>query len=130
MQISRSWYVVTLAAAVVTFLLPRTLTRPAGRQTFEERVLTCRVMEAHTDAALRMIVVVFHQRDRQDQAALGNLLRQHSGDVLEINTPTGDWKKVTIWRLRSCFGRGMFVAPSAVISLKDGEEFALRFPSR
>lgn len=87
-------------------------------------------MEVHTDAANRTTVIVFHQRDDATRAALAELLRAHSGVTAEIQV--GDahaWQRATVFRLKSCFGRGLLLVPSGGAQLNEGGEFNLRVPS-
>jgi len=51
--------------------------------------IACRALEVHASANPAAIVVVFHQRDKEDQARLASALRQHSGESVEIQTNDG-----------------------------------------
>jgi hypothetical protein len=47
-------------------------------------IMNCRALEAHASALPAVTVVVFHQRDKQDQERLGTLLRQNNGASVEL----------------------------------------------
>ncbi len=73
--------------------------------------IACRVMERHADKERGIILILFHQRDKPDQPRLKDFLVLHDGGTIEIQTGSTDWQKVTVWRIRNCFGRGLFVVP-------------------
>jgi hypothetical protein len=73
--------------------------------------IACRVMERHVDKEHGIILILFHQRDKPDQPRLKDFLVHHDGGTIEIQTGSADWQKVTVWRIRSCFGRGLFAVP-------------------
>jgi len=90
--------------------------------------VACRAMEVHTDAANRMTVVVFHQADEANVEALRAMLRSHSGDAVTVEidaAASGTWRG-TVFRLKSCFGRGLLLFPASAPPLKDGTKFLLR----
>ena len=89
--------------------------------------LACRALETFTDPDLKTAVVIFHQRDEAQRSELAVLLRDHSGEMVEIQGADGGWRKARMLRLGSCFGRGMLLlaAPSP---LAQHEQFLLRVP--
>jgi len=89
--------------------------------------ITCRVLEAHASASPAVTAVVFHQQNRNDQERLASLLRAHSGEQVEIDAGDGKWKSATLFRLKSCFGRGLLLLPADTPTMKDGATFLLRF---
>jgi len=89
--------------------------------------ITCRVLEAHTSAHPAVIAVVFHQRDKQDQAQMGSLLESLASENVEMQTGDGNWTDVTVVRLKSCFGRGLLLLPGDAPPLKERATFVLRF---
>jgi hypothetical protein len=101
----------------------------AGPQTAasDANIVDCRVLEAHTSAAPPVIVVVFHQRDRQDQGRLAALLKQDSGAAAAIQAGDTQWITVTVFRMKSCFGRGLLLLSMGAPPLKNGAAFRLRF---
>lgn len=92
--------------------------------------IPCRVLEAHTSPQSGVTVIVFHQRDASDRARLGELLRGHSGEAVEIQTADGHWHAATVLRLKSCFGRGLLLFPAKEATLGEKDEFVLRFSSK
>lgn len=97
-----------------------------------EAGVACRVMEVHTDAANRMTVVVFHQADEASRGAFAALLRAHSGDAVDVEVDaaaSGTWRG-TVFRLKSCFGRGLLLFPASAPPLKEGAKFRLRLVAR
>jgi hypothetical protein len=103
----------------------------AARQTEsgEASPIACRVLEAHTSASPAVTVIVFHQQHKEDAPRLGALLGSHSGEGAEIQVGDAPWAGVTIFRLKSCFGRGLMVLPASAPAMKDGSTFLLRFPA-
>jgi hypothetical protein len=90
--------------------------------------VACRAMEVHTDATNRMSAVVFHQADDASREALTAFLHAHSGDAVEVeveSTESGRWRG-TVFRLKSCFGRGLLLLPAPAPPLKEGTRFRLR----
>jgi hypothetical protein len=88
----------------------------------------CRVLESHASKQPAAGFVVFHQRDKQDQPRLSALLQQYSGKVVDLQINGGNWQSATVVRLKSCFGRGLLVAPPDAPMPEDGGTFLLRFP--
>jgi hypothetical protein len=87
--------------------------------------IPCRVMERHADKERGIVLILFHQRDKPDQPRLKDFLVQHDGGTIEIQTGSADWQKVTVWRIRSCFGRGLFAIPDNAAP-KDKAIFKIR----
>lgn len=90
--------------------------------------VACRAMEVHTDSTNHMTVVVFHQADEASVEAFRTLLHAHSGDAVEVNVDaaaSGTWRG-TVFRLKSCFGRGLLLFPASAPPLKEGTKFLLR----
>jgi hypothetical protein len=90
-------------------------------------VIECRVLEAHASAAPAALVVIFHQKEKQDQPRLAALIKENSGSDAEIQIRGTVWTKVTVFRLRTSFGRGMFLLPNGSGKLQDGDTFRIRF---
>ena len=123
--ISSTWRplaIVWVLALSAPLLDGRRLGQPSAAQT-----ITCRVIESKTAEGLRL--VIFHHGQSVDRDRLGALLRQHDGEDVEFQTPTGAWQAATVLRLRSCFGRGLLVLRATAARLADGDEFILRFGS-
>ena len=98
--------------------------RPA---TVEPVRIACRALETHTDDELKVTVVVFHQRDEGQRSQLAELLRGHSGQMVEVQTADGAWRRARMVRLKSCFGRGLLLLP-APAPFAERTEFMLRLP--
>ena len=109
-------------AALMAFAIP--VFQPSGARATQQSAPThpatargenvpiaCRVMERHVDKERGIILILFHQRDKPDQPRLKDFLVQHDGGTIEIQTGSAEWQKVTVWRIRNCFGRGLFVVP-------------------
>lgn len=96
----------------------------------DSNVIACRVLESHASAAPPVIVVVFHQQNREDQARFSALLQQNSGKVVSVQVNGGLWKKASVIRLKSCFGRGLLILSPGAPPLNDGATFLLRFSDR
>jgi len=91
--------------------------------------IACRVLEAHASTSPAVVAVVFHQRDKIDQARLSSALRQHSGEGVEVETGDGKSVSATVVRLKSCFGRGLLLLPADAPAIKDGATFMMTFSS-
>jgi hypothetical protein len=89
--------------------------------------ITCRVLEAHAGARPAVVAVVFHQTEKADQPRLAALLLQHSGEEAEVQIGAQTLDEVTVFRLKSCFGRGLLLLPANAPPLKDGATFILKF---
>jgi hypothetical protein len=87
--------------------------------------IACRVLEAHANVNPPVAVVVFHQQNKADQEQLATLLREYSGESVEIQVGDGKWISATMFLLKSCFGRGMLLLPPEA-TMKDGATFLMR----
>lgn len=121
-----------LAATAVLFGIPfvsfNSGAGPAPRPQ-AANVVACRVMEAHASAELRVVTVVFHQKDKNDGLRLGALLGKHSGASVEFQTADGVWHRAQVFRLKSCFGRALLVFAAGEAQLAERKDFALKFPA-
>ncbi len=118
-----------LAVLCITFVLcvaPRGVARQTASA--ETGVIACRVMEAHTSANPATTVIVFHQQHKEDGPRLAAVLESHSGEQMEIQAGGAVWMAVTVFRLKTCFGRGLMVLPPGAPEIKDGATFLLRIP--
>ncbi|MBZ5670803.1 MAG: hypothetical protein LAO04_13875 [Acidobacteriia bacterium] len=96
----------------------------------ENGAVTCRVVEAFEAGRLGVRAVVFHQRDRADGPRLGALLLAHSGEEMEFETRDGQRHRAPVFRVKSCFGRGLLVVPTSEVKLGEKDEFTLRLPEK
>ena len=90
--------------------------------------IICSVMEAFEEGRLGVQAIVFHQRDKADGPRLGSLLLAHSGKEMDLETTGGQRYRATVFRVKSCFGRGLVLVPTSKLKLGEGDEFTLRLP--
>ena len=96
-------------------------------ETDDSGAIACRVIEAHAAAHLAVVAVVFHQAQKADQPRFASLLLQHSGEEAEVQISAEKHTAGSVFRLKSCFGRGLLLLPADAPPLKDGETFTLTF---
>ncbi|MGH9737382.1 MAG: hypothetical protein ACRD4X_02205 [Candidatus Acidiferrales bacterium] len=113
-----------LAFAVPSLAANQTSSHPNAAP--ESNIVQCRVVEAHASAVPAALFVIFRQQQKQDQPRLAALVKENSGADAEVQIG-GAWSKVELFRLRTCFGRGMLIFPSGSASVKDGDTFRIRF---
>ncbi|HTV57238.1 MAG TPA: hypothetical protein VMJ93_00035 [Verrucomicrobiae bacterium] len=120
---------IVIAAAFVLSVWPPAAARPQqeGPPNPTVSVIDCRAIEGHTSGVLGITAVLFHQRDRKDQALLGEFLKKADGSTVEVRIANGGWKNASVARIRNCFGRGLLLFPAGEMSIKDGDEFAVKF---
>jgi hypothetical protein len=92
------------------------------------RPIICSVMESFEEQKLGIRAIVFHQRDKIDGPRLGDLLLKHSGEEMELEASGGRRYRATVFRVKSCFGRGLAVIPIVRLKLDENDEFTLRLP--
>jgi len=85
-------------------------------------------MEAFEEGKLGTRAIIFHQRDKADGPRLGSLLLAHSGEEVVLETTGGRRYRATVFRIKSCFGRGLVLVPTSKLRLGEHDEFALRLP--
>jgi len=90
--------------------------------------VVCRALEVKTAEQVGVTLVLFHQASKGDGARLGELLRQNDGVSVELETSDGRSHTATVFRLGTCFGRGLLVFPSASARMSKQEQFWLKFP--
>jgi hypothetical protein len=90
--------------------------------------MVCQALEVHTSEQDGVTLVVFHQSEKSEGARLGELLRAHDGARVEFETSDGRAHSATLFRLGTCFGRGLLVFPAGSAQLSKREQFWLRFP--
>ena len=73
--------------------------------------------------------MVFHQRDEAQRSQLAALLREHSGEMVEVKAGDGVWHRARMVRMKSCFGRGLLIVAAAA-PFAARAEFALRLPAK
>jgi hypothetical protein len=92
--------------------------------------IACRVIEAFVAGRLGVRAVLFHQRDKTDGPRLGALLLAHSGEEIEFETRDGQPHRALVFRVKSCFGRGLLLVPASESKLGEKDEFTLRLPEK
>jgi hypothetical protein len=122
----------TREALIITTIIAVVLTTPVllGAQTEQHPAavtIACRALEVHTDPELKTAVIVFHQRDQAQASELAVLLRDHAGEMVEVQGDDGGWHRARMERLKTAFGRGMLMlaAPSPIA---EHAQFLLRVP--
>ncbi len=89
--------------------------------------IACRALETHADPELKVAVILFHQRDEAQRSELATLLRNYSGQKVQIQGDDGGWRDARMVRLKSCFGRGLLLLPSPS-PVSEHSQFLLRVP--
>lgn len=95
-------------------------------ETVSGGTIACRVMELKTAQPAGVMLVVFHQAESADRGSLGAFLRNRDGASVEFSTDNGSWQAASVFRLKSCFGRGLLVFPVGRARLAEGDRFLLR----
>ena len=124
-------FVIIALATILVIPVYGPPTRGQVRTTSTEagtRPITCSVMEAFEERRLGVRAIVFHQRDKADGPRLGSLLLTHSGEEMELETTGGQRYRATVFRVKSCFGRGLAMVPTSKLKLGENDEFTLRLP--
>jgi hypothetical protein len=88
--------------------------------------IACQVMESHADSTLGVTAVIFHQRNTKERSALGDFLHAHNGEAVEFTAADGVRHSTRMFRLGSCFGRGLLLFPSSAVRLSPRYEITLR----
>jgi hypothetical protein len=91
-------------------------------------LVACRILEVHANKDPGVVLVIFHQRDKQDQPRFAALLKQNTGGTIQIRPSGAQWQSVAVIRLKSCFGRGMLILPAGTASLKERSDVMVKFP--
>ena len=122
---------ITLAISLVIMVCDLSRSAPAHGAATKPATegVACRVMESFEDDRLGVRAIVFHQRDKAEGPRLGALLLAHSGDIMEIETADGHRHRATVFRVKSCFGRGLLLVQRE-IKLVGNDEFILRLQER
>jgi len=71
--------------------------------------------------------IIFHRRDKADGPRLGESLLKHSGEEIEFETTDGERHRAAVFRVKSCFGRGLLLLAAGNGKLSEKDEFVLRF---
>ncbi len=90
--------------------------------------LSCQVLEVKTADKPGVTLVLFHQSSKADGPRLGDLLRANDGASVLFETSDGHAYRATLFRMATCFGRGLLVFPAGSARLNPHEQFWLFFP--
>ena len=88
--------------------------------------IACRALEVKTAEKMGVTLVLFHQASKTDGSRLGELLRANDGASVEFETSDGRSHPATLFRMGTCFGRGLLVFPAGSARLSPHEQFWLR----
>lgn len=95
----------------------------------QDSAISCRIMESFEDSRLGVRAIIFHQRDRAEGPRLGSLLLARSGKEMDLQTSDGQHYRVTVFRVKSAFGRGLALLPAGKLKLGAHDEFTLCLPA-
>ncbi len=90
--------------------------------------IICSVMETFEEGKVGVRAVIFHQRNKADGPRLGSLLLAHSGNEMELEMADGRRYRATVFRVKSCFGRGLVLVPTSKPKIGEHDEFTLHLP--
>lgn len=118
-------------ATLLLVLTPHIARAQSGNQASHpatSNLVACRILEVHANKDPGIVLVIFHQRDKQDQPRFATLLKQSSGGTIQIRPAGAQWQNAPVIRLKSCFGRGMLILPAGTPSLKERADVLVKFP--
>jgi hypothetical protein len=112
---------ITLGLLVVPLMVMVSAADGRGNPADGAAAIACQVMESHADSMMGVTAVIFHQQRLNDRDALGGFLCAHDGGIVEFRTANGAKHSARMFRLGSCFGRGLllFSSSAARVSAKD-----------
>jgi hypothetical protein len=99
--------------------------RAFGKEPLEVTI-PCRVLETMLSRTLQIRLAIFHYRDTADRERLGKILREDDGDQIQFQSSDGTWHSATMFRVRTCFGRGVLVFRASEARLAAKQGFLLR----
>src|SRR5438552_13839263 len=99
--------ILAVVSGVITLALARA--EPALPLRAAGETVACRVLEAHTSDRDRATVVIFHQRNKADGPRLGELIRALDGKSVRFEMGDAKYHTAMLFRLKSCFGRGLLL---------------------
>jgi hypothetical protein len=85
-------------------------------------------METFDDGKFGVRAIIFHQRNKAAGPRLGSILMAHTGEQMELEMADGRRYRATVFRIRSCFGRGLLLVPTSKLRIGAHDEFTLRLP--
>jgi len=87
-------------------------------------------MEAHTSDRNGITIVIFHQRDSADAVRLSEMIHALDGKSVRFEKADAKPHSATLFRLKSCFGRGLLLFPASSAQIAAGDEFELQVPAK
>jgi len=90
----------------------------------------CRAMEVFVADEADATAVIFHQRDKAEGRMVGEFISAHSGERVEFETANGKRHPASMFRVKSCFGRGLLILSSREAKLSAHDEFVLSLPAK
>lgn len=89
--------------------------------------IECRAIEVHSDPVSHAMLVVFHHAADSGRLPLAAFLRDHPGATVDAEFNGGQQppRRGTVFRLKSCFGRGLLLF-SSILPIQEGSVFRLR----
>ena len=114
-----------IAVGLQTGLLPQAPGMTAQAPSAQAGI-ACRAIESKTAPPLGIGLVIFHHAEVASRDQLGAFLEEHDGTSVEFQTEGGEWQPATVFRLKSCFGRGLLAFPAARARLAPGQTFLIR----
>jgi len=88
------------------------------------------VIETKTASALGVGLVIFHHAESTSREQVGAFLEEHDGASVEFETVSGEWQPATVFRLKSCFGRGLLVFAETRARMARSQTFLIRAGAR
>ena len=129
MRVFPTFILVALLAPTLAAQAAKQATKPAAKAAVAQAStgpIPCRVMERHADKEHGLVLILFHQQNKPDQPRLKDFLTQHDGGTIEIQAGAGEWQKVTVYRIRNCFGRGLLLLADGPGAPKEKANFRIR----
>jgi len=123
-----------LLIGLVVVALPAGLSSKTGEKAAQAPsapgAIACRVIESKSAPTLGVGLVIFHHAEAASRERVGRFLEEHDGTSVEFQTEGGEWQPATVFRLKSCFGRGLLVFPARRARLARGRMFLIRAQTR
>lgn len=121
-RIDRPWFCAVMFGLSAAFLccVPAFSANPA------QVTIPCRVLETMVSQRLQVRLAIFHYRDAIDRERLGKILREDNGDQVRFQSSDGEWHSATLFRIRTCFGRGLLVFQVSSARLAAKQDILLR----
>jgi hypothetical protein len=126
MLFTTRWMLMPLIAVALQGTLSPKTRGIAAQAPSAADAIACRVIESKTAPALRVGLVIFHHAETASRERLATFLEEHDGATVEFETEGGEWQPAIVFRLKSCFGRGLLAFPAERARLARGQTFLIR----